>query len=61
MGREEPDSDEEGWAGGNHGCWPLVDRVDDFGVVDPSQVRGGDPEVGVAELALYDQKRDPLA
>jgi hypothetical protein len=33
-----------------------VDGVDDFGVVDPAQVGGGDPEVGVAELALYDYR-----
>jgi hypothetical protein len=32
--REESYSGGEGWAGGNHGCWPLMDRVDDFGVVD---------------------------
>jgi hypothetical protein len=38
-----------------------MDRVDDLGVVDPAQVRGGDPEVGMPELALYDQERDPLA
>jgi hypothetical protein len=36
-----------------------VDRVDHLGVVDSSQVRGGDPEVGMPELALYDQERDP--
>jgi hypothetical protein len=38
-----------------------VDRVDDLGVVDPTQVRRGNPEVGMPELALYDQQRDPLA
>ena len=35
--REEPDSAGEGWAGGNHGFWPLVDRVDDLGIVDPGR------------------------
>jgi hypothetical protein len=59
--REEPDSAGEGWAGGNHGCWPLMDRVDDLGVVDPTQVRRGDAEVGMPELALYNQQRDTLA
>jgi hypothetical protein len=36
-----------------------VDGVDDLGVVDPSQVRRGDPKVCVPELPLYDQQRDP--
>ena len=40
---EVPDSAEERCAGGNHWYWPLMDRVDDLGVVDPKQVRGGDP------------------
>jgi hypothetical protein len=38
-----------------------VDGVDDLGVVNPAQVRGGDPEIGMPELALYDQQRDSLA
>jgi hypothetical protein len=59
--REEPYSAMEGWAGRNHGCWPLMDRVDDLGVVDPAQVRGGDLDIGMTELALYDKQRDPLA
>ncbi len=37
----------------NHRRWPLVDGVDDPDVIDPSQVHGGDPEVGV----LYHQER----
>ena len=35
--------------------------VDDFGVVDAAQVRGGDPDVGMAELPLDDHQRDSLA
>jgi hypothetical protein len=31
-----------------------VDGVDDLGVVDPAQVRGGNPEVGMPDLSLYD-------
>src|SRR5450755_1225284 len=38
-----------------------MDRVDDLGVVDPSQVRRGDPEVCVLEVSLYDEQRDALA
>jgi hypothetical protein len=38
-----------------------VDGVDDFGVVDPAQVRGGDSEVGVPELSLDDDQRHPFA
>jgi hypothetical protein len=38
-----------------------MDRVDHLGVVDPTQVRRGDPEVGMPELALYNQQRDTLA
>jgi hypothetical protein len=38
-----------------------VDCVDDLGVVNPAQVRGGDPEIGMPELALYDQQGDSLA
>ena len=58
---EVPDSAGERCAGGNHRYWPLTDRVDDLGVVDPAQVRGGDPEIGMPELALYDQQWDPFA
>ena len=35
--------------------------VDDFAVVDALQVHGRDTEVGVAELALNDVERYPLA
>src|SRR5258708_17048062 len=34
--------------------------MDDLGAVDTAQVRGGDAEVGVPELALDDQERDSL-
>jgi hypothetical protein len=38
-----------------------VNGVDDLGVVDSAQVRRLDPEIGMPELALYDQQRDTLA
>jgi hypothetical protein len=38
-----------------------VDGVDSLGVVDSTQVRGGDPEIGMTELALDDEQRDTLA
>jgi hypothetical protein len=41
-------------AGGDHRGSAGVDGVDDLGVVDPLQVDGRDPEVGVPELALDD-------
>jgi hypothetical protein len=31
--------------------------VDDLGVVDPAQVHGRDPEIGVPQLTLDDQQR----
>jgi hypothetical protein len=34
--------------------------MDDLGVIDPAQVRRRDPEVGMPELALDDQKRNPF-
>lgn len=34
-----------------------MDRVDDLGVVDPSQVRRGDPEVGMSKLSLDHRER----
>ncbi|MBV8734458.1 MAG: hypothetical protein JO321_04815 [Solirubrobacterales bacterium] len=40
---------------------PFIDRVDDLGVVDPAQVRRGDPEVCVPALSRYDEQRDALA
>jgi len=52
---------EEFCAGWDHRCWPLVDGVDDFGVVDAAQVGGGDPEVSMTELPLDDHQRDALA
>ena len=45
----------------DHGCGSFVDGVDDFGVVDPAQIRRGNPEVGVSELALDHEQRDPFA
>jgi hypothetical protein len=38
-----------------------VHGVDDFVVVDPLQVHGGDAEIGVAELALDHIQRHPFA
>jgi hypothetical protein len=35
--------------------------VDDLGVVDPAQVRRGDPEICMAELSLDDEQRNALA
>ncbi len=35
--------------------------MDDLGVVYPAQVSRGDAEVGVAKLALYDDKRDTFS
>jgi hypothetical protein len=35
--------------------------VADLGVFDPAQVGAGDGRVGVPELALDDQQRDPFA
>ncbi len=35
--------------------------VDDLGVVDPAQVGGGDPEIGVSELSLDHHERNALA
>jgi hypothetical protein len=36
----------------DHWRRPLVNGVDDLGVIDPAEVRRGDPEIGVPELAL---------
>ena len=36
-----------------------MDRLDDLGVVDPAHVDRRDREVGMAELALDDEQRDP--
>ena len=47
-----------GW---DHGCRSFVDGVDDLGVVDPAQVGGCDPEVGMTELPLGDYQRDAFA
>ncbi len=38
-----------------------MDGVDDLGVVDSTQVRGGDAEVGVTELALDHDERDAFS
>src|SRR5207248_6638174 len=45
----------------DHGCRSFVDGVDDLVVVDPAQIRRDDPEVGVPELALDHEQRDPFA
>ena len=47
--------------GGDHWRWPLMDGVDDLGVVDPAQVDRGDGEIGMPELALDNEQRHPLA
>jgi hypothetical protein len=46
--------DAESGAGGDHRRLAGVDGGDDLGVVDPLQIDGGDPEVGVPQLALDD-------
>lgn len=51
----------EAAGGGDHRRGPLVDGFDDPGVVDPAQIRGGDPEMGMPELALDDEQWDTLA
>jgi hypothetical protein len=38
-----------------------VDGLDDLGAVNPTQIRGGHREVGMTELALDHQQREPLA
>ena len=45
---------------GDHRFGSLVDGLDDFGVVDSAEVSRRDREVGVAELALDHDQRDPL-
>src|ERR687891_1680839 len=46
---------------GHHRGAAGVDGVDDLGVVDALEVNGGDPEVGMPELALDDDQRHALA
>lgn len=46
---------------GDHWFGSLVDGLDDFGVVDPTEISRGDREVGVSELALDHDQRDPFA
>jgi len=41
--------------------WASVDRLDDLGTVDALQVDRRDAEVAVAQLALDDDQRHPLA
>jgi hypothetical protein len=48
-------------AGEDHRRWTLVNGMNDLGVVNPAQVHRGDREVGVAQLALDHEQRDPLA
>jgi hypothetical protein len=50
----------ESGAGGDHRRLSGVDGGDDFGVVDPLQIDGRDPEVGVTQLPLYDVERHAL-
>ena len=38
-----------------------MDGVDDLGVIDPAQIRRGDPKVCVLELALYDHEGNAFA
>ena len=45
---------------GDHRFGSLVDGLDDFGVVDSAEVSRRDGEVGVAELALDHDQRDPF-
>jgi hypothetical protein len=66
-----PDGKAPGWFGSvrkpqpvdhrNHRRQALVDGVDDLGVVDPAQVQGRDPEVGMPQLPLYDHQQHALA
>jgi len=37
-----------------------MDGGEDFGVVDPTEIPRCDGQVGMAELALDDEERDPL-
>jgi hypothetical protein len=46
--------------GGDHRFRSLVDGLDDLGAVDSAEVSGCDREVGVTELALDHDQRDPL-
>jgi hypothetical protein len=39
----------------------LVDGGDNLGVVDPAQISGRDGQVGMPELALDNEQRDPFA
>src|SRR5215211_179531 len=56
-----PRSEPETGGRGDHGCSPVMDRVDDLGVVDALQVGRGDAEIAVAELALDHVQRHALA
>jgi hypothetical protein len=38
-----------------------VNGVDDLGVIDSAQIRGGDPKICVSELALYDHQGNAFA
>jgi hypothetical protein len=56
-----PPRESEAAGGGNHRSRSLVDGMDDLGVVDSTQVRGGDPEICVPELALDNEQWHSLA
>jgi hypothetical protein len=47
--------------GPDHRCWSSVDGVDDFGVIDPAQIGGGDPTVGMTQLPLDEDQLGPFA
>jgi len=51
----------EAGCGRDHRCRAVMHAVDDLGVIDPTQIVGGDPEVGVPELAFNHDDRHPLA
>jgi hypothetical protein len=48
-------------ARGDHRFRPFVNGLDDFCVVDPSQVSERDRSVGMSELPLDHDQPDPLA
>lgn len=61
----EPDGDQRSGRScrraGDHRFGSLMDGLDDLGVVDSAEVSRCDREVGVSELALDHDQRDPLA
>ncbi len=53
--------DAQGVGGRDHWGGAIVDGLDDLGVVDPAQIHGRHPEIGMPELALDDDQWDALA